>query len=126
MLCLLTLSFSLFAAKAYVFVSFSMPKQLLIATLSESARLKIPAYLNGMYQNSMSETAKKVMSLSSQVPGLSLQIDPTLFERFDIHQVPALVVEERGCFDVIYGNLSIEQGLARIKVHGECSMRGVL
>ena len=32
-----------------VFVSFSMPENLLKQTLSESARLHIPAILNGLY-----------------------------------------------------------------------------
>ena len=115
-----------FATKAYVFVSFSMPEQLLIETLSESARLHIPAVLNGLVQNSMSETTKKVMGLSNQVPHLGLQIDPTAFERFGINQVPALVVEEGRCFDVIYGNITLVQGLARIKTQGECRARGAL
>lgn len=99
---------------AQVFVSFSMPSLLLKQTLMESARLEIPAILNGLYHNSMSETAVKIMALSKEVPNLNLQIDPTAFERFGIHQVPALVVSEGSQFDVIYGNLTLEEGLSRM------------
>ncbi|OGV51931.1 MAG: type-F conjugative transfer system pilin assembly protein TrbC [Legionellales bacterium RIFCSPHIGHO2_12_FULL_42_9] len=107
-------------ANTYVFVSFSMPETLMIETLQECERLHIPAILNGLYQNSMPETAKKVMALSNQIPNLSLQIDPTAFERFNIHQVPALVVEQGDCFDVIYGTLPLVEELDRIQRRGEC------
>jgi len=114
------MSFVSMAANTYVFVSFSMPENLMIETLQECERLHIPAVLNGLYQNSMPETAKKVMTLSNQIPNLSLQIDPIAFERFNIHQVPALVAEQGDCFDVIYGTLPLAEGLERIKRRGEC------
>ncbi|MCX7118723.1 MAG: type-F conjugative transfer system pilin assembly protein TrbC [Legionellales bacterium] len=107
-------------ANTYVFVSFSMPETLMIETLQECERLHIPAILNGLYQNSMPETAKQILALSNQIPNLSLQIDPTAFERFNIHQVPALVVARGNCFDVIYGTLPLAEGLDRIKRKGEC------
>lgn len=107
-------------ANTTVFVSFSMPETLMIETLQECERLHIPAVLNGLYQNSMGDTAKKIMVLSKSIPNLSLQIDPTAFERFNIHQVPALVVEQGNCFDVIYGTLPLVEGLDRISRRGEC------
>ena len=107
-------------ANTTVFVSFSMPETLMIETLQECERLHIPAVLNGLYQNSMSDTAKTIMVLSKSIPNLSLQIDPTAFERFNIHQVPALVVEQGDCFDVIYGTLPLVEGLDRISRRGEC------
>lgn len=61
---------SLNATQVSVFVSFSMPDNLLEETLKESARLKIPAYLNGLHHDSMRETALKVMALSERIPDL--------------------------------------------------------
>ncbi|HHT0604954.1 TPA: type-F conjugative transfer system pilin assembly protein TrbC [Legionella anisa] len=110
---------ALVASTVSVFVSFSMPDTLLEETLKESSRLHIPAYLNGLYHDSMKDTALKVMELSKQVPNLNLAIDPTLFERFGIQQVPALVVDDDKAFDVIYGHLTIEEGLSRIAGHGD-------
>ena len=110
---------SSFAVQVSVFVSFSMPKTLLQETLKESAELNIPAYLNGLYRDSMNETAMKVMALSKRIPNLNLAIDPALFERFGIHQVPALVVDDGNAFDVIYGHLSIKEGLDRMAGHGD-------
>lgn len=110
---------SSFAVQVSVLVSFSMPDTLLQETLKESAELNIPAYINGLYRDSMSETALKVMTLSKRIPNLNLNIDPTLFERFDIHQVPALVVDDGKNFDVIYGHLTIQEGLTRMAGRGE-------
>ncbi|WP_454784006.1 type-F conjugative transfer system pilin assembly protein TrbC [Legionella sp. WA2024007413] len=109
----------LVASTVSVFVSFSMPYNLLEETLKESSRLHIPAYLNGLYHDSMRDTALKVMALSKHIPNLNLAIDPTLFERFGIQQVPALVVADEQSFDVIYGHLPLQEGLARIAGHGD-------
>ncbi|HHF7365619.1 TPA: type-F conjugative transfer system pilin assembly protein TrbC [Legionella bozemanae] len=110
---------TVFASTVSVFVSFSMPNTLLEETLKESSRLHIPTYLNGLYHNSMRDTALKVMELSQHIPNLNLAIDPTLFERFGIQQVPALVVDEGKTFDVIYGHLTLQEGLSRIAGHGD-------
>lgn len=110
------------AIRPYVFVSFSMPVQLMSETLRESARLHIPAVLNGLVNNSMPETVKKIQALSASIPNLNLQIDPTAFERFGIKQVPALVVEQEGRFDVLYGNLTLKEGLLRIVAEGESGL----
>ena len=101
-----------------VFVSFSMPEQLMQQTLRESARLHIPAVLNGLIDNSMPMTVRRIEALSARVPNLNLQIDPTAFERFGIKQVPALVVDNGRDFDVLYGNLSLSDGLMRMAGHG--------
>lgn len=109
----------LYASTVSVFVSFSMPDRFLEETLKESSRLHIPVYLNGLHHNSMRDTALKIMELSQHIPNLNLAIDPTLFERFGIQQVPALVVEDEQNFDVIYGHLTIQEGLSRIAGHGD-------
>lgn len=120
------MSFSVFAESRTVFISFSMPEKLLIETLQESAHLQIPAILNGLVENSFEKTIERVVVLTNVVPNLQLQIDPTQFERFNIKQVPALVVENNHCFDVIYGNLPLHEGLLRIYEKGECGKRGGL
>lgn len=117
----LALSLTAFAKDSQVFVSFSMPEQLLVETLRDCARLSIPATLNGLHHNSMMETVAQITHLTKEVPNVSIQIDPTAFERFGITQVPALVVDDGQCFDVIYGNLPIEEGLSRIDRQGQCA-----
>lgn len=110
------------APSVQVFVSFSMPTQLLSAVLMESARLHIPAILNGLIDNSMPKTVQQIQLLSKTVPNLNLQIDPTAFERFGIKQVPALVVNNGKAFDVLYGNVSIQEGLLKMAGHGDSGL----
>ncbi len=114
------LNSAVFAENSAVFISFSMPEKLLIETLQESARLQILAVLNGLVDNSFEKTVQKVTVLTKEIPNLQLQIDPTQFERFNIKKVPALVVENNQCFDVVYGNLPLHAGLLRIHEKGEC------
>jgi type-F conjugative transfer system pilin assembly protein TrbC len=116
--CALMLIASVSFGGAQVFVSFSMPEQLMRETLEDGARLRIPAILNGLHGDSMKKTAQKIIQLSEHVPDLTLQIDPTAFERYNIQQVPALVVSAPGKpdeFDVIYGNLPLQEGLRRLE-----------
>lgn len=117
-----TVNEAMSAPTVLVFVSFSMPAHLLQQTLSESARLNIPAVLNGLIDNSMPATVQRIHALSKIIPNLNLQIDPTAFERFAIHQVPALVVDNGKAFDVLYGNLSLKDGLLRIAEHGDSGL----
>lgn len=118
---LLLLTMKTYAIEPMVFVSFSMPDTLLKQALAEAAAYQIPVLLNGLIANSMAKTAAKLMSLSQAIPNLTLQIDPTAFERFGIHQVPALVVAEGQRFDVLYGNLRIKEGLYRL-VKGDAGL----
>ncbi len=114
-LIVLLVSFRVVAApQPLVFVSFSMPKQLLEQTLQESTRLHLPVYLNGFYQDSLPKTLVKIKELVTRIPDLSVLIDPIAFERFGIQQVPALIVANQHVFDVIYGHLSLQESLRRI------------
>lgn len=122
--CLIFLGFiSNAQAATHVLVSFSMPEQLLQETLKDSARFHLPVTLNGLYHNSMRETVQRIRQLSEKIPGGTFEIDPTLFERFSIAQVPALVVENGDCFDVIYGNLRLSEGFSRIEEKGSCGIK---
>lgn len=118
---LLLLTLNAQAIEPMVFVSFSMPEVLLKQTLAEASSYQIPVLLNGLIDNSMAKTAEKLMVLTETMPDLTLQIDPTAFERFGIHQVPALVVAEGRRFDVLTGNLQIREGLYRL-VNGEAGL----
>ena len=103
----------------FVMVSFSMPEMLLEATLKDSAAHQIPTVLNGLHEDSMPKTLKKIYRLSQQIPNLILQIDPTAFERFSVRKVPAFVLESNGRFDVVYGNIMVERAFDEIRRLGD-------
>ena len=67
----------------------------------------------------MRETAIKIFDLSKQVLNLSMQIDPTEFERYGIKTVPALVSDNHQKFDVVFGNTAIDAALDEIKRFGD-------
>ena len=113
-------SMNSFGASRMVLISFSMPDGLLQSTLQDCARLKIPAVLNGLYQDSMPATMNKIGEYASILPELSIQIDPTLFERYQVNHVPAVIWERNGCADIAYGNLAIDLMLEKIAEHGSC------
>lgn len=116
---LMGLSLNAHALKTMVFVSFSMPEELLGQTLREAASLHVPVLLNGLVNNSMPETIAKLEALTSEIKELSIAIDPVSFEEFKINQVPALLVSQGELHDVVYGNLSLIEGLKLISDKGE-------
>ncbi len=119
-----TQSFALSQIQTRVFVSFSMPDTLLEQTLSEAQKLNVTAVLNGLVDDDFRKTFSKIFELSKKYPSLSFQIDPPSFEKFHIHSVPALVVEDGKKYDVLYGNLSLEDGFKVINQNGD--LRGWL
>jgi len=102
-----------------VFTSFSMPESLLLKTLQDSASHDCVAVLRGLHQDSMQETVKKILALTRKYPELSLQIDPEAFVQYAINAVPAVVVDDGKKFDVVYGNIPVEEALAIIRRKGE-------
>jgi len=119
---------------AIVFVSFSMPMPLFKATLKEAHTLHLPVVLRGLVDNSMKKTVKTFYQLAKDDKTLGgLLIHPVWFERYQITQVPALVVStspaqcgpKATCdlppYDVIYGNLPLKCELQLIIEKGDAS-----
>jgi conjugal transfer pilus assembly protein TrbC len=104
-----------------VLVSFSMPQKLLEETVRDATRHHMPVILNGLYHDSMHETAVKIFELSKKIPNLSMQIDPTAFQRYSITQVPAWVANNQKTFDVVFGNITCEHALDELTRLGDSS-----
>src|SRR6266487_3970402 len=107
-----------------IFVSFSMPKDSLRGWLKEADTLKAPVVIRGLVNGSFRDTTNAVMALLLDNRG-GVQLDPTLFRRFHIEKVPAVVVVRPAClsqsdcndptdFDVIYGDVTLEYALKQI------------
>lgn len=99
-----------------VFVSFSMPDASLVAIYNQMSQVGGRLVTRGLLNNSFQETQKKLRDI-----GIELEIDPTLFERYTIDQVPTYVLEEKrsGRFDQISGNVDPLFVLNLFKEQGE-------
>ncbi|ECI5994327.1 type-F conjugative transfer system pilin assembly protein TrbC [Salmonella enterica subsp. enterica] len=108
------------ASGAVYFVSFSIPEEGLKRMLGETRRYGIPATLRGMLNNDLKATANAVLSLVKDGATDGVQIDPTLFSKYDIRGVPSLVVYCSQGYDVVRGNLRIKQALEKVATAGDC------
>lgn len=108
------------ASGAVYFVSFSIPEEGLKRVLGETRRYGIPATLRGMLNNDLKATANAVLSLVKDGATDGVQIDPTLFSKYDIRSVPSLVVYCSQGYDVVRGNLRIKQALEKVATAGDC------
>ncbi|EDK0209554.1 type-F conjugative transfer system pilin assembly protein TrbC [Salmonella enterica] len=108
------------ASGAVYFVSFSIPEEGLKRMLGETRRYGIPATLRGMLNNDLKATANAVLSLVKDGATDGVQIDPTLFPKYDIRSVPSLVVYCSQGYDVIRGNLRVKQALEKVATAGDC------
>ncbi|MEE9452116.1 MAG: type-F conjugative transfer system pilin assembly protein TrbC [Gammaproteobacteria bacterium] len=104
-----------------LFVSFAMPDESLQAWIAQAVFLDIPVIVRGLHQDSLLKTQQKVASLLTDEQG-GLAIDPTLFKKFSITQVPTLVVANSDTdFDKVTGNVGMNTLLEMMVKHGEHS-----
>lgn len=108
-----------FGTSTQVFVSFSMPQHLMDEVFKEASSHNIPVTLNGLIDDDFRKTLSSLLVFSKKYPNLSVQIDPYAFEKYHIDKVPALVVDNGTQFDVLYGNVKIEEGILWLKRKGE-------
>lgn len=114
-----------------VFVSFSMPKTSLKTWMHDANTIQAPLILRGLVNNSFKETTASMYELVKEGSG-GMQIDPLLFDRFQIKKVPAVVVTQstsclpnQSClesYDVFYGDVGLSYALKQIeKQHDDLS-----
>jgi type-F conjugative transfer system pilin assembly protein TrbC len=106
-----------------VFVSFSMNEASLKQWMQQAERIHAPVVIRGLLDHSFKKTIQKMAELTRDNHG-GMQLDPTLFRKFQIEQVPAVVVfKEANCpssqscvedFDVVYGNVTLDYALQTI------------
>jgi type-F conjugative transfer system pilin assembly protein TrbC len=106
-----------------VFVSFSMNEASLKQWMQQAEDIHAPVVIRGLIDHSFKKTIQKMADLTRDNHG-GVQLDPTLFRRFQIDQVPAVVVfKEAKClssqscvenYDVVYGNVTLDYALQTI------------
>ncbi len=111
--------------KLYIFMSFSMPDNMIKNYFSESQNLlnkdrntDIVFVLRGFYKNSFKETRAKIATLTQNNNNkpLGIIVDPILFQKYNIQQVPIIIKEyKNGNYDIIKGSITIKYALETFK-----------
>lgn len=96
-----------------IFVSFSMPNESLKGWITEAERIHAPLVIRGLVNNSFKETLACMKELVGDNKG-GMQLDPVLFKKFQIKQVPAVVVRKENEYDVIYGDAHLGYALETV------------
>ena len=112
------------SSQVLIFVSFSMPKTSLKSWMHDANTIHAPVIIRGLVNNSFKATTASIYELVKEGSG-GMQIDPILFERFQIKKVPAVVVTQlvsclpnQSClenYDVFYGDAGLEYALKQIE-----------
>jgi conjugal transfer pilus assembly protein TrbC len=107
-----------------IFVSFSMPDESLKEWIREANLIGAPVVMRGFTNNSFKETVNKIYLLTKENQG-GVQIDPALFQKYQITKVPAVVaIKEQNCmanmsctldYDIVYGDVTLAYALNKIQ-----------
>lgn len=113
-------SFSGFGEKPslYVFTSFSVPEPVWLQLSHEVRHLGGVFVLKGLPKNSFKGLSKRCLRLKKRGLEAAVQINPDLFEKYQIDKVPAFVVSEENSFDKIAGSVSLEFALQKMSEKG--------
>lgn len=96
-----------------IFISFSMPKESIKGWINEGKKIHAPVIIRGLVNNSFKDTVSKLTELMSDNQG-GVQLDPVLFNEYNIKQVPAVVVKNNNQYDVVYGDVHLDYALQSI------------
>lgn len=119
-------------ATLLVMVSYSMPSEAIARLASSASQVGATLVLRGMVDNSMEKTASLSADFIKRYPNLQVQIDPTVFRRFEVTQVPTFVLtrgtgEDKSCtkgcdpadsFVSVVGDVSLDYALEHITRNG--------
>lgn len=112
--CLLFASSLSFAeTQTYIFVSFSMNDEALKSYYAEAQKHKAILVMRGLKDNSFQVTKDKTMKL-----GISFNIDPNLFEQYQIMTVPVILYSDDKQLEVkrITGHIPLKDALEIMEV----------
>lgn len=115
-------------AALFVLVSLSMPPASLGRLAAQAGKAGATLVLRGVVDGSLTKTAEMTATVIRQHPGAQFQIDPTLFRRFSVDQVPTFVLaaptahgqtcgkdcDAQGTFVRISGDVTLDYALEHL------------
>lgn len=105
--------------RIYAFLSFSVSQTAWLELSEELKKVNGVIVLRGIPENSFKEFYKKIQALDQQGFSVTLQINPLLFEKYEIAKVPAFVVTDGDIYDKVMGNISVKSAIELMASKGE-------
>lgn len=115
-----------------LYLSFTtLDKETVIAYAKQAVKYNIPIVLRGFINNSYKDTSIYIKTIREAFPQLTILIDPPAFDKYDIKQIPALVVSkssanpiQNGCnapgdFAKVYGEVSVQSMLDYVRLNSK-------
>jgi conjugal transfer pilus assembly protein TrbC len=97
-----------------IFVSLGMPKEALKKYYLDAEAVGGRLIIQGLVNNSFIETHKALVDLN-----INIDIDPTLFDRYEVSQVPVIMSSAGRQKDQIAGNMTLEAALEIFSKEGD-------
>jgi len=94
----------------YIFMSFSVPKQVWLDLWKQVDLIPFQFVLRGLPDNSFQKLAEKVKEY-----GCSVTIHPDLFDKFGVTTVPTFIWINRGVVKGVSGNVSLEYAMKHLR-----------
>lgn len=115
----------------YIFASFSLNDNVLKQMIDYAKTYDTQIVFRGLENNSFKLTAEHIQKIVKEDDEASIIIDPTLFTKFEIKQVPSFILaKEEACadqmscssmYDKISGNVTPKFALEKFAEKGELS-----
>ena len=103
----------------WIFVSFSMPKNLLAKYDKVARHIGAKLVIRGLKNNSFKETIDFIKEIGPQ--GASIAIHPQIFRKFKVNSVPSFVINSANIYDKLTGNVTISYVLDKFINQGDLS-----
>lgn len=98
------------AQKLYIFMSFSVPKQVWQDLWKQVGRTPFQFVLRGLPDNSFQKLAEKIKDY-----GCPVTINPDLFAKFGVTAVPTFIRVDKWKFKGVSGNISLEYAMQHLR-----------
>lgn len=113
--------------KAFLFLSFSMPRNSLRQALEESERFGMPVVFRGFVNSSVLDTQKALEDVFGEdLNAVGFSIDPTMYTRFSVEVVPTLVVLTSELTDCVSPGCAAEAIQPHDKISGNVPIEAAL
>jgi conjugal transfer pilus assembly protein TrbC len=110
----------------YVFVSFSLPEESWLSLSQEVSKVGGILVLRGLPNNSFQQLAVKMHNLKQKGLKATVQVDPRLFTKYAVENIPCFVTIDTDTFDKLSGNVSLKFALEKMSTQISKQMRVLL